>query len=141
MIGKKLKLLREKKRISQQELADIVGSSQQTISHYENDRVEPDLATLKKFSSFFGVSLDELLDNENGWMHIPRTTGKAADDMCKIFEEHENDKIDAIISPEQLDDIISPYLSEKLTDDVKQRIKEQIIDNIKRIRKNEGKDV
>lgn len=140
-LGMRLKKLRESKNIERDELARVLGLTYWALSKYEQDQRQPDYDVLKKFAAFFNVSVDDLLNTGDGWLQIPETTGKAADDMRKIFEEHENDKIDAIISPEQLDDIISPYLSEKLTDDVKQKIKEQIIDNIKRIRKNEGKDV
>ncbi len=56
-----LKKLRNKKKISQQQLADIIGVSQQSINKYENHSVEPDIETLIKLSEFFQTSVDYLI--------------------------------------------------------------------------------
>ena len=45
---KNLKLLRTKYNISQQQLAELVGVSQQSINKYENHKIEPDIQTLIK---------------------------------------------------------------------------------------------
>ena len=58
---KNLKLLRAEKNISQQQLADVVGVSQQSINKYENHSVEPDIDTLIRISDFFSVSVDFLI--------------------------------------------------------------------------------
>ena len=58
---KNLKLLRSENNISQQQLADVVGVSQQSINKYENHTVEPDIETLIKISDFFSVSVDFLI--------------------------------------------------------------------------------
>ena len=46
MLGKRLKELRELKGLTQQELAEIMNLSQQTIGHYEVGRAKPDADTL-----------------------------------------------------------------------------------------------
>ena len=60
---KNLKLLRQKSSLSQQQLAEIIGVSQQSINKYENHTVEPDIATLISLSDFFKVSVDFLIGN------------------------------------------------------------------------------
>ncbi|MDR2205546.1 MAG: helix-turn-helix transcriptional regulator [Flavobacteriaceae bacterium] len=45
-IGKKLKQVREKKKISQDELAFSLGTSQKTISNWETDKGSPTLSQL-----------------------------------------------------------------------------------------------
>lgn len=60
---KNLKLLRNKKGISQQQLADVIGTSQQSINKYENHNVEPDIRTLIAFADFFNTSVDYLIGN------------------------------------------------------------------------------
>lgn len=57
---KNLKSLRKEKGISQQQLADIILVSQQSINKYENHDVEPDIKTLTKIAEYFNVSLDYL---------------------------------------------------------------------------------
>ncbi|MBQ8922805.1 MAG: helix-turn-helix transcriptional regulator [Oscillospiraceae bacterium] len=39
---KNLKTLRTKFRLSQQQLADVIGVSQQSVNKYENHNIEPD---------------------------------------------------------------------------------------------------
>lgn len=56
-----LKMLREKKGISQQTLADIFGISQQSVNNYENHETEPDIYMLMKLADYFEVSVDLLI--------------------------------------------------------------------------------
>ncbi len=59
--NEKLKLLREEKRISQEELAVEVGVSRQAISKWENGSSQADIENLIFLSKFFGVTLDYLI--------------------------------------------------------------------------------
>ncbi len=56
-----LKLLRTKYKVSQQQLADIIGVTQQSINKYENHKVEPDIQTLIKLAEYFNTSIDYLV--------------------------------------------------------------------------------
>lgn len=56
-----LKRLRKKYNISQQQLADVVGVSQQSINKYENHNIEPDIETLKTMADFFNTSIDYIV--------------------------------------------------------------------------------
>lgn len=58
-----LKKLRNKANISQQQLADVIGVSQQSINKYENHGVEPDIATLIALADYFSTSVDYLVGN------------------------------------------------------------------------------
>lgn len=53
--------LRHKKKITQQELADIVGVSFQTISKWENGGAMPDITYLPVLAEYFEVSVDQLI--------------------------------------------------------------------------------
>lgn len=56
-----LKKLRSEYNISQQQLADVIGVSQQSINKYENHKIEPDIETLKTMANFFNTSIDYLV--------------------------------------------------------------------------------
>jgi len=58
---KNLKLLRDKKGISQQKLADTIGSNQQSIHRYETGDYEPDIQTLTLLADYFEISIDYLV--------------------------------------------------------------------------------
>ena len=63
VFGKKLRELRLEKGLSQQKLGKELGFCNQTISFWESGSREPDLDTLVKIAHFFGVSIDELLED------------------------------------------------------------------------------
>ena len=69
---KNLKKLRNELKISQQTLANAIGTSQQSINKYENHSVEPDIATLIALADYFNVSVDFLIGREDktGKKHI-----------------------------------------------------------------------
>lgn len=50
---KNLRLLREESGMSQRQLADRIGVSQQSINKYENHNVEPDIGALIRMATAF----------------------------------------------------------------------------------------
>lgn len=63
-LGQKLKRLRSKKELTQKDLAESLNVSFQTVSKWENDENEPDLATIKHLAKLFDCSTDYLLSEE-----------------------------------------------------------------------------
>lgn len=64
-IGNKLYELRKQQGYSQEELADILKVSRQAISKWECDDALPDTGNLIALSKLYGISLDELVNNEH----------------------------------------------------------------------------
>lgn len=58
---KNLKSLRNRNKISQQQLADVIGVTQQSINKYENHSIEPDIETLIKIADYFETTIDYLV--------------------------------------------------------------------------------
>ena len=65
MLATKLKDLRTSKKMTQNELAQMLGVTQQAVARWENGRSEPDATTLNWLATFFDVSVDYLLGNKN----------------------------------------------------------------------------
>lgn len=65
MIGKTLRALRLNRGLSQAELAQALGTSNKTVSHWETDFTEPKNSQLKQIALFFRVSADVLLGIED----------------------------------------------------------------------------
>lgn len=59
-IGKIIKQLRSVHSLSQEDLAEQLGVSRQTISNWENDRMVPALDYMKKLCEEYQLSLDQL---------------------------------------------------------------------------------
>lgn len=64
MLGEKIKKYREEKKITQVEVAEILGVKPATISKYEAGALEPNIESLKKLAELFEVSVDELLKED-----------------------------------------------------------------------------
>ena len=56
-----LKIARERKGISQKDMAESIGVAKSTYSLYESGNREPNVQTIKKISDILNVSADELL--------------------------------------------------------------------------------
>lgn len=62
--GERLKLLRTRKKLSQQALSDRLGLNRSTYARYETNDNQPDYDTLQTLADFFEVTVDYLLGRE-----------------------------------------------------------------------------
>lgn len=65
MLGDKIINERKKHKLSQEELAEMIGVTRQTISNWELNETSPDLKQAQKLSNIFDISLDELIGRKN----------------------------------------------------------------------------
>ncbi|MBQ7962453.1 MAG: helix-turn-helix transcriptional regulator [Clostridia bacterium] len=72
-----LKQLRKSKGISQQQLADVIGVSQQSINKYENHNVEPDIRTLISIAEYFNTTVDFL---------VGKGENEKENEFCTVYE-------------------------------------------------------
>ena len=63
-LGTQIKKYRSEHGLSQDELADQIYVTRQTISNWENDRNYPDVRSLVMLSTVFGISLDTLVKGD-----------------------------------------------------------------------------
>ncbi len=63
-LGKQIKNCRQEANLSQEELAERVYVSRQTISNWENDKSYPDVNSLVLLSEVFHISLDKLIKGD-----------------------------------------------------------------------------
>lgn len=59
--GERLYELRNKNNLSQEDLAEVLDVSRQSISKWENDKAYPEMTRLLFMSDYFDVSLDYLM--------------------------------------------------------------------------------
>lgn len=64
LLGGKLKSSRVKKGYSQNDVAEELHISRQSISKWENDISYPELDNLVKLSTYYQVSIDQLLKDK-----------------------------------------------------------------------------
>ncbi len=63
-IGAKLKELRHKKDLTQEQLAEYLNVSVSAVSQWESEKTYPDITMLIPLANFFDVTVDELLGRE-----------------------------------------------------------------------------
>lgn len=79
-LGEKLKLARERAKLTQQNVADQLHVTRAAISNWETNRSKPDIELLTQLSQLYGQSLDawtQLGQNETNvsvvWYRRPKT--------------------------------------------------------------------
>ena len=82
MLSDILKDLRQRKDITQADLAEYLGITQQAVARWERNKSEPDLETLKTLANYFNVSTDYLLGNERNNSH------DFSDDEKRLINEY-----------------------------------------------------
>ena len=65
MLGEKIKKYREEKKITQVEVAEVLGVKPATVSKYEAGTLEPNIESLKKLAELFEISVDELIKEDD----------------------------------------------------------------------------
>jgi len=63
-LGDKLLKLRKEAKLSQENVAEILGVTRQTVSNWELNQTTPDLEQAKELSKIYKTSLDELVEND-----------------------------------------------------------------------------
>ena len=89
----RLRYLRLKKNLTQEDVGNAVGITQFTYSNYENNKTEPDLETLKKLADFFEVSLDYLCERQynNNIGYIPDDKKELVSEILELDDSLTNE--------------------------------------------------
>lgn len=74
-IGKKLKDARNHSGFTQEQAAEKINVSRQTISNWENEKSYPDIISVIKLSDLYSISLDDLLKGDTKMIeHLEEST-------------------------------------------------------------------
>lgn len=84
LIGPRIKLLRQKRGISQEELGKVLNLSKTTISHYENQTRIPSIETLIDIADYFQVDLNYILGTDNSLVSHKKTL-QASDEEIEFI--------------------------------------------------------
>lgn len=74
-LGEMIRLKREEQEMTQQEFADLLHVTRQTVSRWENGSRCPDLILSKKIADIFGIPLDELISGSDADSYVPKKVG------------------------------------------------------------------
>jgi transcriptional regulator with XRE-family HTH domain len=86
-IGKKIHEIRQRKNITQEQLAKDLAISRQAVSKWESGKAIPDIENLMYISNLYDVSLDELIkgDDEVGQKIVADASAKKWHKLSILF--------------------------------------------------------
>ncbi len=107
ILSEKIILLRKKNNLTQEELAEKLGVSRQSVSKWEMGNSIPDINKIIQLSDVFGVKTDYLLkddisdieysdDSVEELEHKKMITAEDANDFMNAYEEFSNDVADSV---------------------------------------------
>lgn len=73
--GEKMKQLRNEKGLTQQQLAEELNITKRTIINYEGGKSYPTTDALPRIASFFGVVVNDLMDEQEEFIAEARERG------------------------------------------------------------------
>lgn len=121
-LGNSLFNARKKSGLSQEEVAEKLGVSRQTISKWELDETLPDIQQSKKLSNLYHLTLDELIDFDIDVKEIER--------MIESTSEEIEQKIDWTSAWGKKYPILTTYQEKVEVNDYAIRIRE-LLDSLK----------
>lgn len=92
--GNRLRQAREKKLLSQAELAEKTGFQPSAISHFESGRRAPSFDNLRKLADALSVTIDFLLGREAE----PHSAGPTVQKLFRDFEQLSSDDQETVAS-------------------------------------------
>lgn len=88
-VGAFLKELRKEKQLTQEQLAEILGVTNRSISRWENGVNMPDFDLVVELANYYDVSIDEILDGERKNKMIDRETEQT---LLKVADYESTEK-------------------------------------------------
>ena len=85
-LGNNLYQARKKKGLSQEDAAEKLGVSRQTISKWETDETLPDIRQAKQLSMLYGLSLDELISFDVEMQEIQDVIDRMSDEVTEKID-------------------------------------------------------
>lgn len=119
-LGNSLFDARKKKGLSQEEVAEKLGVSRQTISKWETEETVPDIYQAKKLAKIYGLSLDELIDTD--------LDQKEIEEVIKNTDEKKEEKINWTNAWSRKYPVLATYQQEVDIDRYARQIREMLTD-------------
>lgn len=131
MLGDKIKALRQKKKLTQKELADDLKISQSTIGMIERNDRGASKELLIKLANYFGITVDYLLSDEKDINPTSELNNKDQKDISKALsqtlEQLQSDQSGLMFDGEPIDEETKELLRISLENSM--RLAKQIAKN------------
>ena len=96
-IGKNIKMFRKAKGLTQAELGELLGVSNQAVSKWEMETTMPDILLLPELAKVLGVTLDDLYGEHKEYEIVDKVNSDTVTDkrilLISVKEENKNIKL------------------------------------------------
>jgi transcriptional regulator with XRE-family HTH domain len=107
-LGENIRRLRRQRDWTQDELADRLGTTSQSVSRWENGSTYPDMEFLPELADLFSVTVDALLGVDTGSTGYVSAEGRqqlGEDALAKLAETYERLQKGEIVPPTTADGV------------------------------------
>jgi transcriptional regulator with XRE-family HTH domain len=91
-IGKIIKKIREEKRLTQQQIAELVNMHRSNYSRVETGERELSIDAINKIAKYFGMTIDQLVNFDGHIPHEVTVEDKTFMEQVKLIQELEPDE-------------------------------------------------
>ncbi|WP_139993648.1 helix-turn-helix domain-containing protein [Kurthia sp. Dielmo] len=102
MFSQRLKYLRKEKKLTQNDMAELLGITRQGYAKYESGSGEPDIKAIDKLANFFNVTTDYLLGRSDIKNPEKMTNEGISNEDYEKLTAYQKEVVDFIISRENL---------------------------------------
>jgi transcriptional regulator with XRE-family HTH domain len=97
-ISENIKYLRKQKGLTQQQFADVMEIKRSLIGAYEEERADPKYDLLQKFSEYFELSIDELINEtiNDKWKKKPNLSTSNVRVLSITVDKDDNENIELV---------------------------------------------
>ena len=88
-VGRRIRMLREEKGMSQKEAAEALEMPRSTYVHYEDGSNEPKISVLIKISAYYDISVDWLIGNDGQKNSSPPEKWEAVRKLLETLTDSE----------------------------------------------------
>lgn len=114
-LGEKIQQLRKSRGMSQEQLAEKINVSRQSISKWELNDAIPDLNKIVMLSELFSISIDELIKENSSYKQSIEPGSINCKENKKKNSFNSEDDVNQVIQDELLDNYIGKVCSVELT--------------------------
>ncbi len=117
VLGEKIKVLRKKKGLSQQQMADMLEIHLTHLNRLENGHSQPSIDVVKKLSTLFEVTTDYLINNEIESFDVTIEHKNLAEKIRLIDKLEEKDRealiqvIDTMLTKQKMRDVLNQQIA------------------------------
>lgn len=137
--GKRLKQIRESRNMSQDELANLLGTSKQVISRYETAQRTPKITTVYEYAQKLGVSIEQLTGytvDRDGVKYSGSHISQKEIDNDDLFEYRVSSKKILKETTDAFDEVTQNIVN--VVKDLTAEEKKVILEMVKMMKRNKG---